>query len=117
MFTPINQYHVVEEIAPAYQASTDTLERLYVRSQTSSELVPLSMLVKVQPGVSPIAIPHQGLLPAVTLTFYLAPDIRSVTRSPPSGQPRSTRACRRRSAAASRVRRKRFRAPSKASPG
>ncbi|HEY1945030.1 MAG TPA: multidrug efflux RND transporter permease subunit [Roseiarcus sp.] len=75
LFSPLNQYHVVEEVDPRYQLSTDGLRHLYVRSATSGQLVPLSLLVKVRQGVSPITINHQGLFPAVTLSFNLAPGV------------------------------------------
>ncbi len=75
LFSPLNQYHVVEEVDPRYQLSTEGLRHLFVRSATSGQLVPLSLLVKVKQGVSPITINHQGLFPAVTLSFNLAPGV------------------------------------------
>jgi multidrug efflux pump len=73
MFTQSNQYRVVEEVDPKYQLSTDSLKHLYVRSQSSGQLVPLSMVATVENGVSPISINHQGMFPAITLSFNLAP--------------------------------------------
>jgi hydrophobe/amphiphile efflux-1 (HAE1) family protein len=73
LFSPINQYHVIEEVEPRYQLSTAALQQLYVRSSSTNSLVPLSLLVRVHQGVSPITINHQGLFPAVTLSFNLAP--------------------------------------------
>jgi multidrug efflux pump len=75
LFSPLNQYHVIEEVDPRYQLSTDGLRHLFVRSATSGQLVPLSLLVKAQQGVSPITINHEGLFPAVTLSFNLAPGV------------------------------------------
>jgi multidrug efflux pump len=75
LFSPLNQYHVVEEVDPRYQLSTEALRHLFVRSSTTSKLVPLSLLVRVRQGVSPITINHQGLFPAVTLSFNLAPGV------------------------------------------
>jgi hydrophobe/amphiphile efflux-1 (HAE1) family protein len=75
LFAPDNQYHVVEEVDPRYQLSTEALRHLYVRSSTSGKLVPLSLMVTVVQGVSPITINHQGLFPAVTLSFNLAPGV------------------------------------------
>ncbi|PTL78907.1 efflux RND transporter permease subunit [Vitiosangium sp. GDMCC 1.1324] len=73
MFTQSNQYYVIEEVDPGFQLSTESLKHLYVRSALSGELVPLSLLATVEEGVSPISINHQGLFPAVTLSFNLAP--------------------------------------------
>ncbi len=75
LFTQLNQYHVIEEVDPRYQLNTEILRHLFVRSGTSGKLVPLSLLARVQQGVSPITINHQGLFPAVTLSFNLAPGV------------------------------------------
>ena len=73
LFTQLNQYHVVEEVDPRFQLTADALSHLYVRSTLTSELVPLSTLAKVENNVSPISVNHQGLFPAVTISFNLAP--------------------------------------------
>jgi multidrug efflux pump len=72
MFTQLNQYHVIEEVDPRYQLTTDALSHLYVRSPLTNQLVPLSTLAKVENAVSPISINHQGLFPSVTISFNLA---------------------------------------------
>jgi multidrug efflux pump len=74
LFTQLNQYHVIEEIDPRYQVNSDSLGHLYVRA-TNGSLVPLSVLASVQPGLAPIAINHQGLFPAITLSYNLAPGV------------------------------------------
>ena len=73
LFTQLNQYHVIEEVDPRFQLSTDALKHLYVRSPTTNQLVPLGLLGRLDEGVSPVAINHQGLFPSVTLSFNLAP--------------------------------------------
>ncbi|WP_176044601.1 efflux RND transporter permease subunit [Burkholderia vietnamiensis] len=73
LFTSLNQYHVVEEVDPAFQLTTDALAHLYVRSPLTSELVPMNVLVSIKNNVSPISVNHQGLFPAVTVSFNLAP--------------------------------------------
>ncbi|WP_118185942.1 efflux RND transporter permease subunit [Paraburkholderia phosphatilytica] len=73
MFTQLNQYHVVEEVLPAFQRNIDALSHLYVRSPLTQALVPLNLLAHVRRDVSPITINHQGLFPSVTITFNLAP--------------------------------------------
>ncbi|BAO90345.1 efflux RND transporter permease subunit [Caballeronia cordobensis] len=72
MFTQLNQYHVIEEVDPRYQLTTDALTHLYVRSPLTNQLVPLSTLARVDNAVSPISINHQGLFPSVTISFNLA---------------------------------------------
>jgi multidrug efflux pump len=75
LYSPLNQYHVILELAPRFQMTTNALDRLYVRSATTNKLVPLNLLVRIQQGVSPITINHQGLFPAVTLSFNVAPGV------------------------------------------
>jgi multidrug efflux pump len=73
LFTELNQYHVIEEVSPGYRLSTDDLRRLYVRSALTGALVPLSEVAEVKRGLAPLTINHQGLFPAITLSFNLAP--------------------------------------------
>jgi multidrug efflux pump len=73
LFTQLNQYHVVLELDPQFQLDTNALQRLYVRSATTGQLVPLSVFTTVENSVAPIAINHQGLFPSVTLSFNVAP--------------------------------------------
>ncbi|SIT47823.1 multidrug efflux system, subunit B [Paraburkholderia piptadeniae] len=73
MFTQLNQYHVIEEVDPEYQLTTDALTHLYIRSPLTSQLVPLSTLARVDNTVSPVSVNHQGLFPSVTISFNLAP--------------------------------------------
>jgi len=74
IFTPSNDYWVILELAPQYQASPEALSLLYVRSG-SGALVPLAAVAKIVSGVSPLTISHQGQLPAVTLSFNLRPGV------------------------------------------
>jgi multidrug efflux pump len=73
LFTSLNQYHVVEEVDPRFQLTTDALAHLYVRSPLTNELVPMNVLVSIENTVSPISVNHQGLFPSVTISFNLAP--------------------------------------------
>jgi multidrug efflux pump len=73
LFTQLNQYHVVVEVEPRFQLSTDALKHLYVRSSTSGQLVPLSLLARLENDVSPVSINHQGLFPSITISFNVAP--------------------------------------------
>ena len=73
LFTELNQYHVVEEVSPGYQLSTESLSHLYVRSALTGALVPLSGIAEITRGLAPITINHAGLFPSITLSFNLAP--------------------------------------------
>jgi len=72
-FTQLNSYHVILEILPDLQGQIDTLNKLYIRSPTTGDQVPLSVFVKwTNTPVRPLAIAHQGQFPAVTISFNLA---------------------------------------------
>ncbi len=70
MYTPLNQYHVVMEVAPKYWQSPETLKRVYVHSPTG-KAVPLSAFTHFLPGNTPLALNHQGVFPSVTISFSL----------------------------------------------
>ena len=72
MFTQLNQYHVVLEVAPQFQRNPHALDEIYIRSTTGGE-VPLSAFTHFEPGAAPLAVNHQGQFPAVTISFNLAP--------------------------------------------
>jgi multidrug efflux pump len=74
IFTQLNQYHVVLEVAPRFQQNPDALKEIYVRSATGSQ-VPLSAFTHFEPGSTALAINHQGQFPAITLSFNLAPGV------------------------------------------
>jgi multidrug efflux pump len=70
MYTPLNQYHVVLEVAPQYWQNPDSLKTIYVRNNQNT-LVPLSAFAHYQMENAPLAVNHQGQLPSVTITFNL----------------------------------------------
>jgi multidrug efflux pump len=74
MYKAINQYHVVMEAAPEYWQDPQFLKQVYVRSPSGQE-VPLSAFSKFAPTTAPLAVTHQGLFPAVTISFNLQPGI------------------------------------------
>jgi HAE1 family hydrophobic/amphiphilic exporter-1 len=73
ILAPNNEYQVIVELRPEFQRNPASLDMLYVRSG-NNQLVPLNAVAKVTTGVGPLAINHQGQLPAVTVSFNLAPD-------------------------------------------
>jgi len=72
IYAPADQYQVIMEVLPQYQSSPDALSKLYVRS-SSGALVPLDSMVRTHRQVGPLSINHSGQLPAVTVSFNLAP--------------------------------------------
>jgi multidrug efflux pump subunit AcrB len=74
IFTQLNQYHVILEVAPRFQQDPEALKSIYVKSASGAQ-VPLSAFTRLAPGAAPLAINHQGQFSAVTLSFNLAPGI------------------------------------------
>jgi hydrophobic/amphiphilic exporter-1 (mainly G- bacteria), HAE1 family len=75
-FTQLNSYHVILEILPDLQGSFDTLDKLYVKSPTTGDQVPLSAFASwTSVPVRPLSISHQGQFPAITISFNLAQNV------------------------------------------
>ncbi|HUK33671.1 MAG TPA: multidrug efflux RND transporter permease subunit [Vicinamibacterales bacterium] len=74
MYRGQNQYHVVMEAAPQYWQSPTTLNELFV-SAPAGQVVPLSAFARWAPATAPLSVNHQGLFPAVTISFNLAPGV------------------------------------------
>jgi HAE1 family hydrophobic/amphiphilic exporter-1 len=72
-FTQLNSYHVILEILPELQGKIDTLDKIYVKSPTTGDEVPLSTFATwTSAPVRPLSISHQGQFPAITISFNLA---------------------------------------------
>ena len=74
MYTPLNQYHVVMEVAPQYWQNPSALHDIYVRSPSGAQ-VPLSAVTRYEPANTILSVNHQGQFPAVTLSFNMAPGV------------------------------------------
>ena len=72
LYTPLNQYHVVMEVAPQYWQNPSTLQEIYVRSRSGMQ-VPLSAVARFEPTNTLLLVNHQGQFPGVTLSFNIAP--------------------------------------------
>jgi multidrug efflux pump len=72
MYRPLNQYHVVMEVAPEFQQTTEALQNIYLRS-TSGTPIPLAAFTHFEPSNMSLAVNHQSQFPAVTISFNLAP--------------------------------------------
>jgi hydrophobic/amphiphilic exporter-1 (mainly G- bacteria), HAE1 family len=72
-FTQLNSYHVILEILPELQGKLDTLDKLYIKSPTTGDQVPLATFATWSSvPVRPLSISHQGQFPAITISFNLA---------------------------------------------
>ncbi|MGC1305114.1 MAG: efflux RND transporter permease subunit [Caulobacteraceae bacterium] len=75
-FTQLNAYHVIMEAPPASQATADLFDKIYINSPSTSQPVALSTFTRMDDSrVRPLSISHQGELPAVTISFNLAPGV------------------------------------------
>ncbi len=74
IYTQLNQYYVVLEVAPKYWATPDGLKDTYLGTANNGH-IPLSAITKVRTGTIPLSINHTGLFPSVTTSFNLAPGV------------------------------------------
>jgi hydrophobic/amphiphilic exporter-1 (mainly G- bacteria), HAE1 family len=73
--TDVDQYDVILELLKEYQRSPDDLDRIYVRSSVTGELIPLGALAQWEETVGPQNVPHSNQLNSVTLSFNLLPEV------------------------------------------
>ncbi|HEY4425304.1 MAG TPA: multidrug efflux RND transporter permease subunit [Pyrinomonadaceae bacterium] len=74
MYKQLNQYHVVMEVEPRYWQSPEGLQDIYLHP-AGGAIVPLSAIAHYALATAPLAVNHQGQLPAVTFSFNLAPGV------------------------------------------
>ena len=75
IYTQLNQYYVVMEVAPKYWQSPEGLKQTYVVPKSGGGAIPLDSVMKYAPSTSPLAVNHTGLFPSVTVSFNLAPNV------------------------------------------
>jgi len=98
IYTPSNDYQVILESLPEFQADPSGLSKIYLKTNVNpaggsgagpapatagggisgvgtlqGPVVPLSAVTKFVPSVGPLQVNHQGQQPAVTISFNLAP--------------------------------------------
>ena len=89
IYTPLNQYYVVMEVAPEYSQSPEGLNSLYIRSGggaststgsnaaatnvSANTMSPVQTVSTHQTGTTALQVNHTGLFPSVTVSFNLAP--------------------------------------------
>jgi multidrug efflux pump len=74
IYRPLNQYHVVMEVAPEFQQTTEALQNIYLRSSGGTP-IPLAAFTHFTPSNIPLAVNHQSQFPSVTISFNLAPGV------------------------------------------
>ena len=74
IYTQLNQYYVVLEVAPQYWASPEGLKYIYEHTSNSG-VIPLGAVASSQSGTTPLSVNHTGLFPSVTVSFNLAPGV------------------------------------------
>jgi multidrug efflux pump len=84
IYTPLNQYYVVLEVAPFYSQSPAGLNSIYFNtagppatagSAGLSVVSPLYNTATGSAGTTPLQVSHTGVFPSVTVSFNLAPGV------------------------------------------
>ncbi|MBV8631692.1 MAG: efflux RND transporter permease subunit, partial [Silvibacterium sp.] len=71
IYTQLNQYYVVLEVAPEYWQSPEGLKYIYLHT-TSNGPIPLATMTRAEATTTPLQVNHTGLFPSVTVSFNLA---------------------------------------------
>jgi multidrug efflux pump len=74
IYTQLNQYYVVLEVAPQYWQTPQGLKDIYLRTANNGN-VPLGAVASFASSTTPLAVNHTGLFPSVTVSFNLAPGV------------------------------------------
>ncbi len=72
IYSSVDSYQVIMELAPQAKQDEAAFNNIHVRS-SSGALVPLSAFTTVERSIGPTSINHVGQLQAVTVSFNLAP--------------------------------------------
>jgi multidrug efflux pump len=80
IYTQLNQYYVILEVAPEYWARPSGLKTVYFHNANASNPsasgnTPLESFSSARSGTTPLALNHTGLFPSVTVSFNLAPGL------------------------------------------
>jgi multidrug efflux pump len=73
IYTQLNQYYVVLEVAPPYWQSPEGLNNIYLN--TGNSPIPLATMTRAESTTTPLQVNHTGLFPSVTVSFNLAPNV------------------------------------------
>ncbi|HEX7792655.1 MAG TPA: efflux RND transporter permease subunit [Afipia sp.] len=68
IYTQRNQYQIILEVDPRLQGDPSALDKIYVAGSGGAQ-VPLSAVVHVERGLSPLSVFHQASFPSNTISF------------------------------------------------
>jgi multidrug efflux pump len=68
IYTQRNQYQIILEVDPRLQGDPSSLDKIYVAGAGDAQ-VPLSAVVKMERGLSPLSVYHQASFPSNTISF------------------------------------------------
>lgn len=78
IYTQLNQYYVVMEVAPKYWQDPSGLHSIFVKPSGSSTgagvntMSPILNIMHPQTGTTPLQVNHTGVFPSVTVSFNVA---------------------------------------------
>jgi multidrug efflux pump len=78
IYTQLNQYYVVLEVAPQFWQDPSGLHKIYVSPGTTAgrsgpnAMAPLLSVMEPKTGTTPLQVNHTGLFPSVTVSFNLS---------------------------------------------
>src|SRR5262249_8614569 len=75
IYTPLNQYYVVMEVAPEFWQSPEALRSTWIIPRAGGGAVPIRAVANYAPSTAPLAVNHTGLFPSVTVSFNLDPGV------------------------------------------
>jgi multidrug efflux pump len=73
IYTQRNQYRVILEVDPRYQRDPENLDKIYVPGANGTQIA-LTSVIKMQRGLAPLVVNHQGPFPAITISYNLKAD-------------------------------------------
>jgi len=71
IYTQLNQYYVVLEVAPPYWQTPDGLKDIYLHT-AGHGVIPLSTVSSAKASTTPLVLNHTSSFPSVTVSFNLA---------------------------------------------
>jgi multidrug efflux pump len=75
IYTQLNQYYVVLEVAPQYWQSPEGLNYIYPAASSTNGVTPLRAVSTAAANTTPLQVNHTGVFPSVTVSFNLAPGL------------------------------------------
>jgi multidrug efflux pump len=75
IYTELNQYYVIMEVAPKYWQTPAGMKDIYAVSGSGTGAIPLDSLMNSVTSTSPLTVNHTGLFPSVTVSFNLQPGV------------------------------------------